>query len=107
VGAVDAAGKLADFSNFGPWVDIYALGKDLINAFPRGIFVTKENLPEAKPETRDFRGTGMARWSGTSFATPLVAGKIAAQMSRTGQTAPEAAATLLEITRGLNMPQGP
>jgi hypothetical protein len=104
VGAVDSDGKRADFSNFGPWVDIYALGKDLVNAFPRGVFVTKE---PPVGQTRDFRGAGMAKWSGTSFATPLVAGKIAAQMSRTGQTAPDAAAALLQIARGLNMPQGP
>jgi subtilisin family serine protease len=108
VGALDAAGQRADFSNFGRWVDLYALGVDLVNAFPHGTFFTKEETsgpPAVKiGERRTFKG--LARWSGTSFATPLVAGKIAAQMSRTGQTAPAAAAELLAVTRGLSVPQG-
>ncbi len=39
VGAIDADGAPGHaFSNFGSWVDVYALGVDLVNAYPHGTF---------------------------------------------------------------------
>ncbi|KRF34877.1 S8 family peptidase [Nocardioides sp. Soil805] len=91
VGAIDADGARADFSNFGSWVDVYALGTDLVNAYPTGTFFCHE--PPNAGDERTF--TGIARWSGTSFSTPLVSGLIAARMSRHGISARKAADQLL------------
>jgi subtilisin family serine protease len=98
--AVGALNKTAtaktSWSNYGPWVDVYARGEDLVNAFVDGTFVTQE------PQTprglvRDFQG--MAEWSGTSFSTPWVAGVIAARASATGESGRAAADAVFKQAR--------
>jgi subtilisin family serine protease len=52
VGATDSSGRLADFSSYGPWVDVLAPGEGIVSTTYNGSY-----------------GSG----SGTSFSSPLVA----------------------------------
>jgi hypothetical protein len=98
----------ASFSNYGGWVDAYAPGRNLINAYAYGRFdceMWPYNDPDPFPyhdQHRHFHG--MARWSGTSFSSPIVTGLIADRMWRTGENGIEAAAAVLRQARSHAIP---
>lgn len=88
VGALNPASRsVALFSNIGPWVDVYAPGVSLVSTIPEsfngGVQAgTRDDLHARRRMTvdvDDFRG-GFGVWSGTSFAAPVVAGRIAAKI---------------------------
>jgi hypothetical protein len=100
VGALNGAWDArAWFSDYGEWVSVFAPGQDLVHAFARGEYIYYER---SAPQKATFEG--MARWSGTSFSTPVVAGLIAARMSGIGESARAAADALLAIAREQSMP---
>jgi subtilisin family serine protease len=92
VGALDAAaGDRAPFSNFGWWVDACAVGERARSAF------VEFDGPAAPTGIHDRdRFTGYAEWSGTSFATPVVAGEIARLAADRGIPVGDAADLLLD-----------
>lgn len=95
VGALSAdCASRASYSNHGTWVDVSVPGTDLINAFPKGDFTCVE-----PPNSGVRIFTGMARWSGTSFSTPLFAGMVAARASARGTSAAVARDELLSRAR--------
>jgi subtilisin family serine protease len=76
----------APFSNFGWWVDACVPGVNVKSTFVAWDgMVTTTNAPAT---FKDF-----AKWAGTSFSAPKVAGTIAALVSRKGMTPAEAAFT--------------
>jgi subtilisin family serine protease len=81
VTATDASGIVPDFANVGSQVSLVAPGVDLIGAYP---------ISES--------AFGTARWSGTSFAAPIVSGAAALVRSRHGHLVSEEVARLLEDT---------
>lgn len=98
----------ACFTNYGSAVTVYARGEEHINAFLSGEYEYRHGN-DARCHCHDpalyspcscvtslpfgahavFRG--WARWSGTSFATPIVAGMVAVHMQRTGERNPRQA----------------
>ena len=89
VGALDTTDRepvRAAFSNYGPWVDIYAPGKHVHSNYLYGDYI--------EPDKHLAHLTGWARWSGTSFAAPQVAAEIAKRVEP-GVSARQAAIQLL------------
>jgi subtilisin family serine protease len=101
VGALDPLQqKLASFSNFGSWVKVSALGQGMVNAYAFGEYTYQE--PPKAPAKQVFQG--IARWAGTSFSAPLVAGLIAREMEHSHSTAALAAQAVLAKAQAQAIP---
>jgi len=91
----------APFTNYGPWVRACAPGVDLVSSFFADFEGSLRPLP-GSPDPDNF--AGWARWSGTSFAAPIVAGALAMEVNRSGCTAAEAVAHLIDAPGLFRLP---
>ena len=92
VGALDTtqgAPQVADFSNYGTWVDVYAPGMNVYSTYLQANWLLPNDSPPPRPMD------GWAIWSGTSFAAPQVAAAIANTLLQSGGTARQAALAVL------------
>jgi subtilisin family serine protease len=90
VGALNPDGSVSLFNNAGPWVGAWRPGAALVSTMPAygggneplaRTRVAGQERESIDPD--DFSG-GFAVWSGTSFASPVLAGQVAASLMRTG-----------------------
>jgi subtilisin family serine protease len=79
VGALTADGRPSTFSSRGWWVDCATVGEGILSTFVAG-----EQSPDFSSAPESFPADSFARWSGTSFAAPQVAGAIARLMHEGG-----------------------
>jgi subtilisin family serine protease len=76
VGAYGPNHEPAPFTPEAPWVDITALGVDIVSNYFDGLVKGESGKPELF--------TGYAMWQGTSFAAGLATGEIAARLPVNG-----------------------
>ncbi len=99
VGAVGPDGP-APFTNHGAWVRACAPGVDLVGPFFDGFDGPELPAPGGDPDAFD----GWARWSGTSFAAPVVVAALAREMRRSGVSAREAVDRVVDAPGLLRIP---
>jgi hypothetical protein len=98
VGALTKGGDArAAWSNLGHWVDVYATGEAIVVPYPDG----RLRYPDG---TKAQFSRAHAVWSGTSFATPYVAGLVARRMIERDVTARHALQVVLQEARDAALP---
>jgi subtilisin family serine protease len=100
VGALDADGEPAEFTNYGSWVDASAPGVDLLSSFLEADGALVPILGQPDPDDFD----GWAIWSGTSFAAPTLVAVLAKVMLDHGVNAIEAGGIVLDEARRFRIP---
>jgi subtilisin family serine protease len=104
----DPDGPRACFSNHGSWVDACAMGQGVHSTF-FNVVATPEQIPPGclpGPPPGEQQFEWFAKWSGTSFAAPCVAGAIAARMTQQNVDAVEAAFQLVYANGRPHHPDG-
>jgi subtilisin family serine protease len=106
VGALNPDGSKAVFSDGGRWIDAWATGAAMVSTFPTDINGSREPElslagypagpdpagpplpPRREALDPDDYASGFAVWSGTSFAAPLLAAVVAAELARGAEADP-------------------
>jgi hypothetical protein len=100
VGAIGPNGP-APFTNYGSWVRACAPGVDIVSTFFKD-FVGSEPAPPGGTDPDNF--DGWAKWSGTSFSAPVVAGALARTMIADGCDAKTAVARVIDAPSLMRIP---
>ncbi|GEL96692.1 S8 family peptidase [Cellulomonas terrae] len=90
VGSVDTDLRTSAWSSRGAWVDVATVGRGVLSTYVRG-----QSYDEGGSVVDEFGDNAFARWTGTSFAAPQVAGAVAQEMVRAGVGARSALRTVL------------
>ncbi|RIK16656.1 MAG: hypothetical protein DCC50_04220 [Acidobacteria bacterium] len=91
VGALNPDGRsVATFSNSGPWVTAFREGVHVVSALPcldasaqPAVALEADGRARSTVDPDDLRG-GFGLWSGTSFAAPVLAGRLAGHLQAAG-----------------------
>jgi len=99
VGSIEPHGR-AHYSNFGNWIRACAPGTGVISAFFRNFNGDTPPTPEGDPD--DFKQ--WARWTGTSFAAPIVAAVLMRHIALHDVSARDAVANVIDDDNLLRLP---
>lgn len=101
VAALATDGGPAPWSTHGPWVTCSAPGEAVLSTF-----VTGAEDPGLDADAQEFGRNAWAYWTGTSFAAPQVAARVASLATRTGAGLDDALREVLASAPGLDRDYG-
>jgi len=102
VASVDECGR-APYSNYGDWVTACAPGSAVVSSFFHSFNGKRDPIPGVDPVDPD-KFDGWAKWSGTSFAAPLVAAALVRHMTLHKTTGPNAVKAIITAPGLLQLP---